>query len=350
MTLLELTKNFPELLTHHSGDLNTEISNPSDADLANERSIIFVQNPKYLQAALESNAAAVVIPQKTASSEISSKKVILTSKNPALAQSMVCLKHFPVTKNKVSYETSQIAESAFVHPTAKLGQSVTIQPNAVIGPNVVIDAHCLIGANSCIEADCVIGEGTHIHPQVFIGHSTVVGKNCEIHPQTSIGTEGYGYSHDEQGNHYRIPHYGRVILEDDVHIGANYSIDRGTFKDTIIHKGAKLDNHGHIAHNCEIGENSLVTAGFLMAGSAKVGKNFVCGGRSAVAGHLEVCDNVMISGVSNVTKPLTKPGKYGGFPVQSYADNTKTLATLPLLPKLRKEVAKIKKTLGISND
>ena len=180
MTLLELTKNFPELLTHHSGDLNTEISNPSDADLANERSIIFVQNPKYLQAALESNAAAVVIPQKTASSEISSKKVILTSKNPALAQSMVCLKHFPVTKNKVSYETSQIAESAFVHPTAKLGQSVTIQPNAVIGPNVVIDAHCLIGANSCIEADCVIGEGTHIHPQVFIGHSTVVGKNCDV--------------------------------------------------------------------------------------------------------------------------------------------------------------------------
>lgn len=347
----EIISAFPELINHHSGDTNQLVSNPSDPDLASENSIIFVQNLKYLESALKSEALTLVIPEKTNFADFNTnKKVILTSKNPALAQSKICQKFFAISKNKVSYSEQNIHSTAIVHPTASLGENVIIQPNVVIGPGVKIGNNVVIGANTCIEADTQIGSGSHIHPQVFIGHSTEIGNNCEIHPQSSIGTEGYGYSHDEKGNHYRIPHYGKVILEDDVHIGANYSIDRGTFKDTIIHRGAKLDNHGHIAHNCEIGENSLVTAGFLMAGSAKVGKNFVCGGRTAVAGHLSVCDNVMISGVSNITKPINKPGKYGGFPVQSYSDNTKTLASLPSLPKLRKEIAKIKKKLGIADD
>lgn len=350
VSLSEVINTFPKLLKSHKGDLSKNISNASDPDTANSESILFVQNLKYLDKALKSPAAAIVIHTKMTDSCPETDKVILASNNPSLAQSFICQQFFPIKINKQSYSEENISPRAFVHPSAQLGKNVIIQPNAVIGPDCIIEDNCIIGANSCIEANVRLGCGSHIHPQVYIAYDTVIGKNCEIHPQSSIGTEGYGYSHDEKGNHYRIPHYGKVVLEDDVHIGSNYSIDRGTFKDTIIKAGAKLDNHGHIAHNCEIGRNSLITAGFLMAGSGKVGDNFVCGGRSAVSGHLTVCDNVTVSGVTSVTKPITKPGMYGGFPVQSYADNTKTLASLPMLPKLRKEIAKIKKTLGISDD
>ena len=124
-----------------------------------------------------------------------------------------------------------------------------------------------------------------IHAHVYVGHSCVIGHNCEIMPQAVIGSEGFGYAHDHLGNHYRVPHTGRVVLADDVHIGALSTIDRGTINDSTIGQGTKIDNHVHLAHNSIVGKNGLITAHVVMAGSSTLGDNFMVGGNSAIAGH-----------------------------------------------------------------
>jgi UDP-3-O-[3-hydroxymyristoyl] glucosamine N-acyltransferase len=173
-----------------------------------------------------------------------------------------------------------------------------------------------------------------------------LGNKVEVQPTTTIGTAGYGYAHDAEGNHHHIPHYGKVILHDEVQIGAGVNIDRGVFDNTVIGRGTKIDNHCHFAHNLQVGEKCLITAGFIVAGSTKIGNNYVTGGRVSMSGHIEIADNVQTGAMTVVTKSLEQPGNYAGFPMQDHREALKTQISLIALPSMRKDLKDLKRRLG----
>jgi UDP-3-O-[3-hydroxymyristoyl] glucosamine N-acyltransferase len=343
-----MMERLPKFFSEAIGDVSRTITgvNAPESGLPNEA--VFLSTPKALVKGLESQAGVIVVHAKAREKAEAKRgdRTILISPNPELAMANV-LQEFFLESPYLNSEIEGIHPKATVSPKAKLGPGVRVGPGAFIAADVTIGAGAFIGTNSIIEAETTIGEGTVIHPNVYVGHSTQIGARCEIHPQTVIAKEGFGYAHDEKGNHYKIPHVGRVVLEDNVHIGACCTIDRGTFGETRIEFGAKFDNLVHIAHNVRIGRNALITAGFVIGGSSRIGANFVTGGRSVVTGHIEICDNVHIAGLSGVGKSITKPGQYGGFPLQPLQQFIKTKAATVHLAQMRKQLNKIMKHLGI---
>lgn len=351
ITAIELQRRFPQLFSEIIGAPDRSVTHVAAPESAPAGAVVFLATPKALEQGLKSQASILVINKKNQAEAETQRgdKTILICPQVELALATVTSELFfrtPYTNKSVQG----------IHPSAVIGEQTDIAPGVRIGPHAVIGTgvrlgkNVFIGANSVIEDGTVIDEGSVIHPLVYIGHSTMIGKRCEVHPHSVIGKEGFGYAHDEKFNHYRIPHQGRVVLEDDVHIGGCVTIDRSTFAETRIQAGTKFDNHIHIAHNCHLGRNSLVTAGFLMAGSSKIGANFVTGGNTVVTGHIEVCDNVQVSALSAISKGISQPGQYGGSPLLPLQQHIKMKAALAHLPKMRKSLSLILKKLGIETD
>lgn len=236
---------------------------------------------------------------------------------------------------------------AAIAPSAQIGVGVRIAPRATIGEGAVIGEQAWIGSGAVIEPYAHIGAHSRIHANVVIGHHCSVGLRCEVHSNTTMGSDGFGYIPQKDRAPIKIPQVGRVVLGDDVEIGANCAIDRGAIADTVIGSGTKIDNLCHIAHNCKIGENCLITAGFFVAGSSTIGDRFTCGGNVAVADHVTITNDVMLGGRTAVTKDLLTPGAYTGFPVEPMKDGLKTLASLRELTQLRKTVQTILKHLNL---
>lgn len=231
-----------------------------------------------------------------------------------------------------------VSPGAHVHPEAVLASSVRVAPGAVIGAGAVLGEQVWIGAGAVVEAGARLGARTKIHAGAVIGHHCETGENCEIHANTVLGSDGFGYIPQRTGPPVKIPQIGRVILENDVEIGAGCAIDRGAIGDTRIGAGTKIDNLCHIAHNCRIGKNGLITAGFMTAGSTVIGDRFSCGGDVVVADHVRICDDVSLGGRSAVTKDITEPGAYTGYPLMPMKEGLRAIATLRELPRLRKEI------------
>jgi UDP-3-O-[3-hydroxymyristoyl] glucosamine N-acyltransferase len=348
LPLSVILEKYSQLIQPSSIKSEAEITGLNSPDLAQPNELIFVSDAEHLRAAFAGASRFWVVQKKlAAAASFPPDVVVLTSPNPQLLMSFLAKDHFPVQKNKMPFDGHPRHPSACISAEAQIGKNVLIGPHATVSAGCVIEDDCIIGANTTLEADVKIGRGSHIHPQVFIGHSTVIGRYCEVHPQTSIGTEGYGYAHDERGAHHRITHYGKVILRDHVHIGAGVQIDRGTFGDSVIGEGTKIDNHCHFGHNIRIGKHTLVTGGMIVAGSTTLGSHCVFGGRTTIAGHLEVSDQVQIAGLSGVTKSIEKPGAYGGYPLQPLKRALKTTATLAHLPEMRKNLSAVMKALGL---
>lgn len=347
----ELIRRFPQFFTEVIGDKAATIIGVAGPEAPQPGHALFLATPKAFREGINSVANVLVVPEKNRDEALAKRgdRTLLLSKQVEWAMAAVIHEFFL----KTPY-TQKLWKG--VHPTAILGENVEIAsdvrigPNVVIGNNVKLAAGVFIGANSVIEDDSAIGERTVIHPLVYIGHSTEIGRDCEIHSCSVVGKEGYGYAHDERFNHKRIPHAGRVVIEDDVHLGASATIDRATFGETRIKYGAKFDNRVHIGHNSSMGKNSLVTAGFLLAGSSKVGANFVSGGASVVTGHIEVCDNVQISAYTAVGKAITRPGQYGGHPMLPLQQHIKMKVAMTHLHEMRRQLKQVLKKLGISED
>lgn len=345
----ELAAKFPELITEVIGDADRSFNGVSAPDQAKEGTAVFLANPKAFAAGIKSAAQVVVVHPKMrdrALSEVQDQKTIIICSQVEFAMAKVINEYFlrtPYTNRSLI----GIHPTAVIAPNAKIGDGCRIGPCAVIGANVRLGSQVAIGAHAVIEDDTEIGDKTVIHPLVYIGHSTSIGQNCEIMPQTVIGKEGFGYGRDAKGQSHRTPHLGRVVIEDHVDIGSSCTIDRGTFGDTRIGRGTKLDNLIHLGHNCKIGSNCLVTAGFTMAGSSQIGSNFVAGGRSNVTGHISVTDNVQIAGLSAITHSLTEPGQYGGDPIMPLQTHLKVKSSLDKLPEMRKQISRILKHLGL---
>ncbi len=343
----EILENFPELVRLERGSADQPIAALQDPSVAQPHDLIFVATPDHFQDALNSRAEAWLVHPSVIPKVPTSVKLLLSSKQVLLAMAQIGRKHFPQTRNRQILEGSPIAKTAVIAPTAKIGQNCIVGPGAVIGDHCILGDDVIVGANAVIEPYCSIGAGCHIHPMVFIGHSCELGKNCEIHPHTTIGCEGFGYAQDAQVNHHRITHYGRVVVEEGVHIGAGVQIDRGTFLDSRIGSGTKIDNHCHFGHNIQIGRNTIIVGSVIAAGSVKIGSYCVIGGRTTIAGHLEIGDRVQIGGMSGITKSILEPGQYAGFPIQDLKTDMRVRATIKKLPELARQVRQILKHLGI---
>lgn len=240
----------------------------------------------------------------------------------------------------IDQEWSPIHESAVVHPSAQLSNDVHIGPNSVVGANVTIGKHSVIRANSVIEHDVTIGNNSIINNLVNIGYGSTIGSNTIIRSGCTIAGEGFGFAQDSQRRSHRIPHTGSVVIGDDVVISSNCNIDRGTYGNTIIHNGVKIDAFNHIAHNVEIGEDTLLVAQSGIAGSSKLGKRVVMSGQSAVVDHISICDDAVLVHRAGVTKDITEAGTWAGTPVKPIKEYIQGLG-------LNKKVARLEKTVKL---
>jgi UDP-3-O-[3-hydroxymyristoyl] glucosamine N-acyltransferase len=308
VTVSDIIENFPKLLRLLRGEAETELSRPRPASAPEPGCILFLNERRLIEEAVHGPASVLVVSDADSDAEAlrGASQTLLESPSPELALAFVARAFFPVTAQKQAFDGSRVHPSAVISESASLADNIIVGPNAVIASNVRIGEECIIGANTTIEADAVIGAGSHVHANVFIAHGTIIGKNCEIHPMTSLGTEGYGYTHDDRFNHYRHVHYGRLVIEDDVHVGSCVAIDRGHFADSTIGFGTKIDNQCHLAHNIRIGKNCLITADFTAAGSVAMGDNNVFGGSAGVTDHVTIGDNMQFAARSAVFKDIDR--------------------------------------------
>ncbi len=333
------------------GDPDVMIHGPSPIEKGKPGTVSFLSNPKYEQFLYSTNASAVLVHEDFSP---------LMKINPSLIRVK---------------DVGQSIAKLFDHFSTKEVKAHHISEDAFIHEDSVIDPHISVGTYSVISKGAEIGEGTVIHSQVFIGenvkigknavlfpgvkiyHDCVIGDNCILHSNVVIGSDGFGFSKDPYGNYEKIPHLGKVIVEDEVEIGSNSTVDRGTIGDTIIKKGVKLDNLVQIAHNVEIGENTVMAAQSGIAGSTKIGKNCVIGGQVGIIGHIKIADGTMIQGQSGVTKTVKEEKtKLYGSPAISYQNYLKSYAQFRSLPdiakqivELQKEIEKLKKNIDPQN-
>ena len=349
VNIQQILDSFPDLLTHIAGDTGTELSGPCAQENPQKSGIAYTSDPEIANDLLKSNLGALVVAEKILDKidKDSSKPTLLSSKNTYLSLAKVNGKFFQLPFLKQPFHDAQIHSTAVIHESAKIHKTVVVSPGVVIYENVEIGANSFIGANSVIEANTTIGDNAFIHPQVYIGHTVNIGNNVSIKPHSTVGSDGFGFAQDEKRTSYQIPHYGELIIEDDVHIGANVNIDRGTFEKALIKRCTKIDNHCHLAHNIEVGEDCLITAGFISAGSAKMGNRVTTAGRVSLNGRTHICDDVMVGPHSAVSNHIKKPGIYAGFPPIPMKDFLKSSASLASLPKMRRQITKILKHLGI---
>jgi len=238
-----------------------------------------------------------------------------------------------------------------VHPTAAVNPAVKVAATAWIGPNSVVEADAMIGEGAYIGPGCYIGakvsigENTILMAHVFIGERCVIGNKCLFKPGAVIGGDGFGFAKDGE-RWQKVPQIGRVLIGNDVEVGANTTIDRGSLSDTVIGDGVKLDNLIQIAHNVHIGENTAMAGCSGIAGSTVVGKRCTVGGQAGIAGHIEIADDVHITACSLVTSSITKPGVYSASikaePVEKWRRNA---ARLYHLDEIARRLAKLEERL-----
>lgn len=283
-------------------------------DEASSTDVSFLANPRYLEAMKQSRAGVICVSSEMS---IPGNKNLLISEDPSLLFQRIAALF--LAHETPLHPWSGIHSTAVIHETANIGVGVTIGPYAVIDAHASIGDHCSIGAHVYIGYETTLGSDCRIYPSVVIRERCQLGQRVIVQPGAIIGSCGFGYVPDATGRHIKLEQLGNVIVENDVEIGANTTIDRSRFKTTRIRQGTKIDNLVQIAHNVEIGEHNLIAALTGIAGSAKTGKQVMLGGQVGIVGHVELADGVMIATRGGVSKNLPR-GKYRGSPAIPISD------------------------------
>jgi UDP-3-O-[3-hydroxymyristoyl] glucosamine N-acyltransferase len=243
-------------------------------------------------------------------------------------------------------ELSGIDESAYVHPSAVLGENIALGKNVVVSDGCVIGDNTKIFHNTVLLKNVLIGADSLIFQNVSIREDCKIGDRAIIHPGVVIGSDGFGFSPDEKGVYQKIPQIGVVEIGNDVEIGANCAIDRAAIGKTIIGNGVKMDNFIQIAHNVEVGDNTVLSAQSGISGSTKVGKNCILAGQVGVAGHIQITDGVIIGAQSGVSKSLKTPGKYFGYPAKEMRTSLRLEGHYRNLPKYSERIKELENKLA----
>ncbi|WP_309608628.1 UDP-3-O-(3-hydroxymyristoyl)glucosamine N-acyltransferase [Flavobacterium sp.] len=321
------------------GNPNAEVSTLSKIEEGAHGSLTFLSNPKYNNF-IYTTEASVTIVNKSFIPEGKIATTLIKVDDAYGAFSKILEFYNQAKNNKVGIEIPcVIAESVKYGENFYLGSFSYIAENVIIGKNVKIHPNCFIDNN------VIIGDDTTIYAGVKIHSETQIGKYCNIYAGTVIGADGFGFAPNSDGTFSKIPQIGNVIIEDNVDIGACTTIDRATMGSTIIRKGVKLDNQIQIAHNVEIGENTVIAAQTGVAGTTKIGKNCMIGGQVGIAGHLTIGNNVRIQAQSGVGKNIKDNEILQGSPAFGYSDYNKSYVHFKNLPKIVSEIQELKKII-----
>lgn len=317
------------------GDGATLINHASGIKEAQAGDVTFLANSRYQPLLKETNATAVIVQAGIAAPK---GKIVIRHESPSLAFAKIMERLGPVPVRYVP----GIHSTAIIGKDVKLGKDVSIQPYVVIEDEVVIEDSAVIGAGSFIGRNAQIGAKTLVYPRVVIRERVTIGNRCIVHSGAVIGSDGFGYA-TVHGLHHKIPQIGTVVIEDDVEIGANVTIDRARFDKTWIKKGTKIDNLVQIAHNVVIGENSIVVAQAGISGSTVIGNNVVLAGQSGAVGHITIGDNAIVCARAGVTKNIPAGHMVSGFPAASHSKAKRIQALISRLPKLYEKVLELDK-------
>jgi UDP-3-O-[3-hydroxymyristoyl] glucosamine N-acyltransferase len=316
------------------GDGSASITTFTKIEEGKAGSISFLANPKYEAFLYQSKATAIIVASDLVLKE-QPLATLIKVKDPYSAFTILLQKYqeFTSVKETGIQQPSFIADSAKIGTDLYLGTFSTIGSNTTVGNNTYIAAQVTIGNHVSIGDNCVI------YPGVVIYNDTVIGNNCTIHANAVIGSDGFGFAPQADGTFTTIPQLGNVVLEDQVSVGANTTIDRATMGSTLIKKGVKIDNLVQIAHNVEVGAHTAIAAQTGVSGSTKIGQNCLIGGQVGVAGHITIADKTIVTAQSGVTKTVRKEGQIlGGTPASPNSDYLKRNALLRQLPELLKRL------------
>lgn len=319
------------------GNPDHQITGVADLESATSSDASFFSNPRYQSQMNQTQAGLIFIDENT--QRINGRNYCISAQPSFAFQQLVDTFH-PQRLSPSGFQA--IHPTAVIHKTAQLGEGVTVGPHAVIDEEVKIGSGTFIGAGVYVGPGCTVGEACLIHPRVVIREECIIGNRVIIQPGAVIGSCGFGYTTDKQGRHIKLNQVGNVIIEDDVEIGANTTIDRSRFKSTKIGQGSKIDNLVQIGHGVEIGQYNIIVAQTGIAGSTRTGRYNVFAGQVAIAGHLTMDDEVTVTGKSGVTKSLGK-GNYGGvpaMPLHEYNRNQVFLRNIEKYVDQIKELAK----------
>lgn len=326
-----------------AGDPNLEVTGIAPLADAGVSHISFLSNSKFRAQAAASGAAALILSpadDPLVAATYAGARIVTPNPYAYFARAA----QYFAALGEIAPEpgidaTASVAASAQIAPSAHIGPHVTVEAGARVGEGAVIDAGCFVGR------DAVIGAATHLFANVTFHARCQIGARGIIHSGAVIGTDGFGFA-NEGGVYIKIPQTGRVIIGDDVDIGANTTIDRGALADTIIEDGVKLDNQIQIGHNCHIGAHTAMAGCVGVAGSAKIGKYCTFGGAAMVLGHLTIADKVHISSGSMVSRSILEPGQYTGFyPLAKNAEWEKSAAIVRNLATMRDKIRALEKTI-----
>lgn len=310
-------------------DPERQVTGAAALEAAGPGDVAYMDNPKYTDA-LAATAAGLCLVSSRFAARVPGATVALVTPTPYHAFAKVLARFYPEALRPRSVFGAQgVAPGAFVHATAKIEDNVTIDPGAVVGPGAeigsgtVIASHAVIGPQVRIGRDCAIGAGSTLQ-------SALIGNRVIIHPGVRIGQDGFGFAMSPRG-HMKVPQIGRVIIQDDVEIGANSCIDRGASRDTVIGEGTKIDNLVQIGHNCVIGRHCVIVSQVGIAGSSTLEDFVVLGGQVGLAGHLTVGMGAQVAAQSGVAGDIPRGARYGGSPAQpalNWARETALLKSL----------------------
>lgn len=333
--VLKLAEIAEKIEARIHGDSLCEISGVASLQDAGKGDITFLAEKKYLSVAQNSRATAIISSEIL---DLSQSQLIVP--NPYFSFSQVIEFFHPPEVYDGTIHPSAVIESGVI-----LGKNVTVFPHVFIGRGCRIGDGVVIEVGSFLGHDTQIGKGTIIHSNVSIYHHCAIGERVIIHSGAVLGADGFGFIQGADGKHHKIPQVGRVVIEDDVEIGANVCIDRATLGQTIIRRGTKFDNLVQVGHNVDVGEDSLLVAMVGISGSTRIGRNVVLAGQVGVADHVSIGDKSMVMGQSGITHDLPAHSVVAGTPPMPFKEWKRVALSLAKLPELIKKVRDLERKI-----
>lgn len=331
----------------YEGNGREEIFTLGKIQDAEKGSITFLSNPKYEPFIYDTKASAIIVAQ-----DFEPKKpvnsVLIRVEDPYTAFTVLLEEYHKI----ISFSKKGIEQPSFVSESAKVGEDVYIGAFAYVGEKATIGNNVKIYPNAYIGDEVSIADNTIIYAGVKIYAQCKIGQKCVIHAGAVIGSDGFGFAPQQDGSYKTIPQLGNVIIEDNVDIGANTTIDCATLGSTVVKKGAKIDNLVQLAHNVEIGDNTVIAAQSGVSGSTKMGKNCVIAGQVGIVGHLEIADRTTLAAKTGLSKSIKKPDTIKfGYPALDHKEYMKSFALFKKLPELQERINELeKKVLNLQAD
>lgn len=324
------------------GNSDAAVTSLSKIEEGKPRTLTFLANPKYTEFIYSTKASVAIVSEDFVPEQALPESLTLIRVKDAYGSFAKLLEAY----NQFRQPKLVVDQSAIIAPSAKVANDVYVGAYAVISEGVIVETGAKIYPNTFVGEGVRIGKNTTLYSGVRIYSDCVIGADCTIHSGVVIGGDGFGFAPNSENNYNKVPQIGNVIVEDHVEVGANTAIDRATLGSTIIRKGVKLDNLIQVAHNVEIGENTVIAAQTGIAGSTKIGKNCMIGGQVGIVGHLLIADGTKIAAQSGIGQSIKEPNTVvQGSPSFAYMDYQKSYIGFRKLPELMKQMSDLRKEL-----